>query len=154
MSVPSPVRSAIPPLFTEMGRIDQIASQRPEPREGAILVRSRETTVADDTRNKDRRDFPGSRHRGPSGYVYITTKIARTAHPSIERSQPKATPTEPERAFSRLLIKAAGAWFCRIIPFQLARVICGDIDAGRGSRERNAVFVCRRAKHPCGLGDG
>jgi hypothetical protein len=38
------------------GRIDQIATQPPEPRQGAILVRSREPAVADDIRDQDRRN--------------------------------------------------------------------------------------------------
>ena len=43
-------------------RIDQIAAQPPQPRQRAILVRAGEPAVADDVRDQDRRDFPGSRH--------------------------------------------------------------------------------------------
>ena len=49
-------------------RIDQIAAQRPEPRQDAILVRSREPAVADHVRDQDRRNFPGLAHGAPSGY--------------------------------------------------------------------------------------
>ena len=47
------------------GGVDQVASQPPEPRQGAILVRPREPAVADNIRDQNRRDFPGSRHRAP-----------------------------------------------------------------------------------------
>ena len=45
------------------GRIDQIAAQRPQPRQDAILVRAGEPAVADHIRAKDRRKFPGLAHR-------------------------------------------------------------------------------------------
>ena len=49
------------------GRIDQVAAQRPEPRQNAILVRSREPAIADNIRNQNRRNFPGLAHGAPSG---------------------------------------------------------------------------------------
>jgi hypothetical protein len=42
-------------------RIDQIAAQRPEPRQRALLVGAGEPAVADDVRDQDRRDCPRSR---------------------------------------------------------------------------------------------
>ena len=48
------------------GGIDQIAAQRPEPRQGAILVRARQPAVADHVGDQNRRDFPGLHHSGPS----------------------------------------------------------------------------------------
>ena len=42
--------------------IDQIAAQRPQPRQGAIFVRAGEPAVADDIGDQDRRDFPGLAH--------------------------------------------------------------------------------------------
>ncbi|MBB3648028.1 hypothetical protein FHX14_004253 [Rhizobium sp. BK619] len=42
------------------GRIDQIAAQRSQPRQNAILIRTGETAVADHIRDQDRRQF--SRH--------------------------------------------------------------------------------------------
>src|SRR5208337_641527 len=48
------------------GGIDQIAPQPPEPRQRAILVRSREPAVADDVGDQDRRDFPGLAHSSGS----------------------------------------------------------------------------------------
>jgi len=59
------------------GRIDQIAAEPPEPRQGAILVRSREPAVADDIRDQDRRNLAGSRHAGPSSVTDSSTKTVR-----------------------------------------------------------------------------
>ena len=42
--------------------IDQIAAQRPQPRQDAILVRAGEPAIADDVGDQDRRDFPRFRH--------------------------------------------------------------------------------------------
>ena len=47
------------------GRIDQVAAQRPEPRQRAILVRAGEPAEADDVGGQDRREFPGLAHRAP-----------------------------------------------------------------------------------------
>jgi hypothetical protein len=44
-------------------RIDQIAAQRPQTRQDAILIRASEPAVADHIRAKDRRKFPGLGHR-------------------------------------------------------------------------------------------
>src|SRR5580693_5332507 len=41
------------------GRIDQIAAQRPEPRQSAILVRARQPAIANHVGDKNRRNFPG-----------------------------------------------------------------------------------------------
>jgi hypothetical protein len=59
------------------GRIDQIAAEPPEPRQGAILVRSREPAVADDIRDQDRRNFPGLAHGAPSRVMQNSTKTVR-----------------------------------------------------------------------------
>ena len=54
------------PVVNGDGRIDQIAAQRPHPRQDAILVRPGEPAIADHIRAKDRRQFPGLAHRaGP-----------------------------------------------------------------------------------------
>ena len=45
------------------GGIDQIAAQRPEPRQNAIPVGPRESAVPDDVRTENRRDLPGLAHR-------------------------------------------------------------------------------------------
>ena len=55
------------PVMQGDGRIDQVAAQRPEPREGAILVRSREPAVANDVRDQNRRDLPRFRHGAALG---------------------------------------------------------------------------------------
>jgi len=46
------------------GRIDQIAAQRPESRQDAILVRSREPAVSDNVRDQNR-DCPEIGGMGP-----------------------------------------------------------------------------------------
>ena len=59
-----PVASALddPSVVDGDRRIDQVATQRPEPRQNAILVRSREPAVADNIGDQDRREFPGLSH--------------------------------------------------------------------------------------------
>ena len=54
-------------------RLDQIAEERAQPRERALLVRTREAAVTDDIGNQDRRDFPGSAH----GRRYADPALAR-----------------------------------------------------------------------------
>ena len=39
------------------GRIDQVAAQRPEPRQNPVLVGSGKPRIADDVGHQDRRDF-------------------------------------------------------------------------------------------------
>ena len=53
------------PVMHGDGRIDQIAAQRPQPRQRAILVRAGEPAVADHVGDQDRREFPGFRHDVP-----------------------------------------------------------------------------------------
>ena len=48
--------------------INQIAAQRPQSRQSAILIRAGEPAVADHIRRKDRREFPGLGHGVPSGH--------------------------------------------------------------------------------------
>ena len=55
------------------GRIDQVAAERPEPRQNAILVRPGEPAVADNIRDQNRRDLPGLAHGAPSGSVQPST---------------------------------------------------------------------------------
>ena len=55
------------------GRIDQVAAQRPEPRQDAILVRAREPAVTDNIRNQNRRNLPGLAHGAPSGVAHPIT---------------------------------------------------------------------------------
>ena len=43
-------------------RINQVAAERPEPRQNAILVRAREPAVADNIRHQNRRELPGLAH--------------------------------------------------------------------------------------------
>ena len=47
------------------GGVDQVATQAPQPRQRAILVRAGEPAVADHVRDQDRSDLPGFAHREP-----------------------------------------------------------------------------------------
>ena len=47
------------------GRIDKVAPQPSEPRQGAILVGAGEPTVADDVGDQDGCNFPGLAHEAP-----------------------------------------------------------------------------------------
>jgi hypothetical protein len=44
------------------GRIDQVAAQRPQPRQNPVLVGSGKPRIADDIGHQDRRDFPSLAH--------------------------------------------------------------------------------------------
>ena len=66
------------PMMHRDGRINQIAAQRPEPRQNAILVRAREPAIADDIRDQDRSDLPGLADGAPSGPVQRSTKTGRS----------------------------------------------------------------------------
>ena len=63
--LPSPVRLTTRPLMHGDGRVDQVAAQRAQPRQDAILVHPGEPAIADHIRAKDRRKFPGLAHRAP-----------------------------------------------------------------------------------------
>ena len=58
-----------PVMQSVYGRVDQIAAQRPEPRQSAVLVRARQPAVADYIGSQDRCNLPGSRHNRPSGVM-------------------------------------------------------------------------------------
>ena len=69
--------------------IDQIAAQRPQPRQNAILVRAREPAIADHVRDQDRRNLPGLAHGAPSGRRAAYHKTVKALHLLIERIEPK-----------------------------------------------------------------
>ena len=50
------------PVMRGDRRIDQIAAQRPEPRQRSLLVRPGEPAIADDIGDQDRSDLPRFRH--------------------------------------------------------------------------------------------
>ena len=54
------------PVMHGNGGVDQVAAQRPKPRQSAIFVRAGEPAVADDIRDQDRGDFPGLAHSSGS----------------------------------------------------------------------------------------
>ena len=76
--------AAVPGAFDDAammhgdGRIDEVAAQRPESRQNAILVRSREPAVSDDVRDQDRRDLPRFADGAPSGPTQHSTKTGRS----------------------------------------------------------------------------
>ena len=49
-------------------RIDQIAAQRPQSRQGSIFVSAGEPAIADHIRDQNRRNLPGFAHGAPSGH--------------------------------------------------------------------------------------
>src|ERR1700722_3863983 len=88
-----PVAGALdhPPVMHGDGRIDQIAAQRPQPRERAILVRPSEPRVADHIRNQDRRNFPGLAHRAspPCGLTITKARWKRKISILTAAAQPR-----------------------------------------------------------------
>ena len=54
------------PMMRGNCRINQIAAQSPQPRQGAVLVRPGQPAIADDIGDQDRSDFPGLAHGAPS----------------------------------------------------------------------------------------
>ena len=53
------------------GRVDQVAAQRPQPRERALLVRAGEPAVADHVGGQDRGKLPGFGHGVASGFGQV-----------------------------------------------------------------------------------
>ena len=78
-----------PPMMDRDGRIDQIASQRPEPRQDAIFVRSREPAIADHIRAKDRRQFSGLAHRGPPSLCRLAQESLEPRYYLLRAIEPK-----------------------------------------------------------------
>jgi hypothetical protein len=68
------------PVMRVDGGINQIAPQPPEPRQRAILVRSRKTAVSDDIRDQNRRDFPGPR-RPPHAPCRLAQRPGQSRQP-------------------------------------------------------------------------
>ena len=93
------------PMVHRDGRIDQIAAQRPEPRQDAILVRAREPAVADHIGDENRRDFSRFRHAATSGVVSITHAMP-PARLSIEcdRVERVASADRPMTAWARFAL--------------------------------------------------
>ena len=59
---PSPVRLTTLTVVHGDGRIDQVASERPQPRQNPVLVGSRKPRIADDVGHQDRGQFSGLAH--------------------------------------------------------------------------------------------
>ena len=60
--LPSPVRLTMRPWCTAMVGIDQVAAQRPQPRQNSVLVGSGKPRVADHVGHQDRGQFSGFAH--------------------------------------------------------------------------------------------
>jgi hypothetical protein len=71
------------------GGIDEIATQPAKPRQGAILIHSREPAVTDHIGDQDRRYFPGLADGPPSAPVTLAHKPLAIAAPDAERSSRK-----------------------------------------------------------------
>ncbi len=50
------------PVMHGDGRIDQVAAERPQPRQNPVLVGSGKPRIADDVGHQDRRQFSGLAH--------------------------------------------------------------------------------------------
>jgi hypothetical protein len=58
------------PAGARGGGVNEVAAQRPESRQDAILIRSREPAIVDNVRNRDRCNFPRLPRSGVSrGWV-------------------------------------------------------------------------------------
>ena len=88
------------PMMRGDGGIDQIAAQRPQPRQRSLLVRAGEPAVADDIGDQDRSDLPRFRHGVASGLAdaimndasaLLQARAARTGSAHVR--QPSATDT-------------------------------------------------------------
>jgi hypothetical protein len=73
------------------GGVDQVAAQRPEPRECSLLVDAGQPAVADDIGDQNRRELPGLAHCGPLAVARLARMptpvclfcTGRTAHVRI-----------------------------------------------------------------------
>ena len=59
---PSPVRLTTRPWWTAMVGIDQVAAERPQPRQNPVLVGSGKPRIADDVGHQDRRELSSFAH--------------------------------------------------------------------------------------------
>jgi hypothetical protein len=80
------------------GKGDTLAMRTaPEPRQCTILVRAGEPAMADDIRDQDCRDSPGSRHGASSCAMHNSTKPGRSPPPSVigHGDAPRDLPPQP-----------------------------------------------------------
>ena len=71
------------PVMHGDGRIDEVAAQRAQPRERAILVGAGQPAEADDVGGQDRRELPCF------GHPPLTSRIASLAQPRIRATVPR-----------------------------------------------------------------
>ena len=111
------------------GRVDEVAAQRPEPRQRAILVRAREPAEADDVGGEDRCNFPGLAHgasRLPFRLAQNRPRIGTTRKGCV-----KAHRTEHKK--TRNHCKPAG---------RPSRLLCYSARRVRARRVRNPEDCC------------
>ena len=89
-----------PPAMRGDGRIDQVAAQRPQPRQRALLVRAGQPAVAGDVGRQDRRKLPGFGHGVASVFdEFITNDASALARNEaisdggVDERDPRAAPT-------------------------------------------------------------
>jgi hypothetical protein len=86
------------PVMRGDGRIDQIAAQTAEPRQGAILVRSREPAVADHVRDQNRSNLPGFGHGAPSRVMQNSTRKGWSRASTYRKRSDQGKPTQGNSA--------------------------------------------------------
>ena len=96
----APVAGALddPPAMGGDGGVDQVASQAPKAREGAILVRSREPAIADDIGDQDGGDLAALGHDArPRGHTNLEHSAAAGNAPpvSLRRLSVPCRPARP-----------------------------------------------------------
>ena len=77
------------PVMYGNGRVDQIAPERPQPRQCPILVSAGKSAVSDHIRRQDRREFPGLGHDVPSATTQTSTKTRSETGPSALKTEPR-----------------------------------------------------------------
>ncbi len=80
------------PMMRGDRRIDQIAAQRPQPRQRSLLVGAGEPAVADNIGDQDRSDLPRFHHDAASGFGdAIMNGASALSHGASGRRQQQQT---------------------------------------------------------------
>ena len=143
MRMPSPVRLTTRPLMHRDGWIEQIAPERPQPRQRAILVGASETAVSDYIRRQDRREFPGLGHDVPSAAPKQTSRKTRSPQTHQHR---KLTPSVSDSLLLALrdLPDPSAEWS---LFTSLNGLVANDPEFGH--RHARTGFARNRAPWPC-----
>ena len=90
------------PIMDGDGRVDQIAAQRSQPRQCAILVGASKPAVSDHIRHQNRREFPGLGHGVPPvAGARLAHRVFRSWPEFIESLKPMLSATMSVRGPSR-----------------------------------------------------